>query len=236
MTERERTSSHASDGAEITSIAWGKDGLLPVIVQDRLTGEVRMLAYANPDALQRTLDSGQAHFYSRSRAKLWRKGEESGHTLAVHEVWTDCDADTLVYLVDPTGPTCHTGRATCFFRSVRNANEAQTDASNRARATLLRLSAELRARRDAPATKSYTRKLLDGGAPAIGAKLREEAAELAEAIDHESDERVVSEAADVVYHLLVGLLLRGTELKDVEAELARRFGTSGIAEKASRHS
>lgn len=225
-----------SDEPSSLAIAWGQDGLLPVVVQDRLSGELRMLAYANAEALQRTLDSGQAHFFSRSRAKLWRKGEESGNTLAVHEVWTDCDADTLVYLVDPTGPTCHTGSPTCFFRVVHDASEGRTDPSRRGVPALLRLGAELRARRDAPAAKSYTRKLLDGGAHAIGAKLREEAAELAEALDNESDERVVSEAADVIYHLLVGLLLRGCDLKDVEAELARRFGTSGIAEKASRHS
>lgn len=222
------------DASDVARIAWGQDGLLPVIVQDRLSGEVRMLAYANADALQQTLSTGQAHFYSRSRGKLWRKGEESGHTLAVHGVWSDCDADTLLYLVDPKGPTCHTGRATCFFRVVSDAKQARTDAHNQARAALLQLGAELRTRRDAPASKSYTRKLLDGGADAIGAKLREEAGELAEAIDHESDARVVSEAADVIYHLMVGLLLRGCDLKDVEAELAKRFGTSGIAEKASR--
>ena len=214
-------------------IAWGPDGLVPVVVQDRLTGEVRMLAYANREALDKTIATRSAHFYSRSRGKLWRKGEESGHTLAVDTVWTDCDADTLVYLVDPTGPTCHTGRETCFFRTVGEDGVAD-DPTRHAHALLGRLWRDLEARRDASATKSYTRKLLDAGPEKIAEKVREEADELARALVGETEARTVSEAADVVYHLLVGLLARGVTLRDVEAELARRHGTSGLDEKASR--
>lgn len=219
---------------EPTGIAWGPDGLLPVVVQDQLTGELRMLAYANREALDRTLETGQAHFWSRSRARLWRKGEESGHMLQVREVWTDCDADALVYLVDPIGPTCHTGRATCFFRGVRTGGVLAGAPGGHARALMPRLWAELTARADADAGKSYTRKLLDSGARTIGAKVREEADEFARALAGESDARVVAEAADVAYHLLVGLLQRGVAWRDVEAELSRRSGTSGLAEKAAR--
>lgn len=221
---------------DLSGIAWGPDGLVPVVAQDRLTGEIRMLAHANAEALARTLATREAHFWSRSRAKLWRKGEESGHVLAVHEVWADCDADTLVYLVDPAGVSCHTGRETCFFRRVGGGGDVSDDPTRHARALLPRLWAELGERARADATQSYTRTLLDGGAPAIGAKLREEADELARALLGESRERAVAEAADVVYHLLVALLARGASLRDVEAELARRSGVSGLAEKASRGS
>jgi len=216
------------------ALKFGPDGLVTVVVQDRLTGELRMLAHANEAALQQTLETGEAHFYSRSRAALWRKGESSGHVLRVHEVWADCDADAVVYLVDPEGPSCHTGRTACFFRVLGRDGALRDDASLHAQSTLPRLWSELLARANASAARSYTRKLLDGGPDAIGAKLREEADELARAVKGESDTRVVSEAADVLYHVLVGLLSRGTTLRDVEAELARRFGTSGIEEKQKR--
>jgi phosphoribosyl-ATP pyrophosphohydrolase/phosphoribosyl-AMP cyclohydrolase len=203
-------------------------GLVTVVAQDRLTGEVRMVAHANVEALERTIATGDAHFYSRSRAALWKKGETSGNVMRVHEVWLDCDADALLYLVDPAGPTCHTGAPSCFVRRL--------DGDARARATPLfvRLEEVIAARRGATAEKSYTRSLLEGGAEKIGRKLREEADELARAIESESNERVASEAADVIFHALVGLMSRDVSLRDVEAELARRFGVSGHDEKAAR--
>jgi len=216
----------------LTELKWDAAGLVTVVVQDRHTGEIRMLAHADATALRATLQTGQAHFYSRSRQSLWRKGETSGHTLAVAEVWTDCDGDAVVYLVDPNGPTCHTGRRTCFFRRLRD--ETVEEASFEAAPTLLRLEGTLDARKASTGEKSYTRSLLDGGPPKIGAKLREEADELARAIADEPDANVAAEAADVVYHLLVGLISRGVPLRDVEEVLARRFGRSGHEEKASR--
>jgi phosphoribosyl-ATP pyrophosphohydrolase/phosphoribosyl-AMP cyclohydrolase len=219
----------------LEALKFGPDGLLTVVVQDRLTGELRMLAHANEAALQQTLDTGEAHFYSRSRAAMWRKGETSGHVLHVREIWADCDADAVVYLVDPEGPSCHTGRTACFFRVLERDGSLRDDPRLHAQSALPRLWSELLARAGASAERSYTRKLLDGGPDAIGAKLREEADELARAVRDESEARVVSEAADVLYHVLVGLLSRGTSLRDVEAELARRFGTSGIAEKQQRN-
>ncbi len=219
------------------SLKLGPDGLLPAVVQDRLTGQVRMVAWMNAEALARTLATGRATFFSRSRGALWVKGETSGHTLHVARVWADCDADTLLVEVDPAGPSCHTGSPSCFFRRV----EAEGDGAPRivdepvdATALIERLERTIEARRDASAGASYTRSLLDAGAPKIGAKLREEAGELADAIAAESDERVASEAADVVYHLLVGLASRGVPFRAVLAELDRRFGTSGHAEKAAR--
>ncbi|MCC6873809.1 MAG: bifunctional phosphoribosyl-AMP cyclohydrolase/phosphoribosyl-ATP diphosphatase HisIE [Sandaracinaceae bacterium] len=208
------------------------NGLVTVVAQDYRSGEIRMIAHATTEAVERTLETGEAHFFSRSRGRLWRKGEESGNVLHVLEVWVDCDADALVYLVEPRGPSCHTGRPTCFFRRL-DAGGAEHE-RGRAQPVLARLEVELEARRASSAERSYTRSLLDGGAPKIGAKLREEADELARALEGESDDRVAAEAADVVYHLLVGLMHRGLHLADVEAELARRFGVSGHDEKKGR--
>ena len=217
----------------LSELKYDERGLVTVVVQDRLTGEIRMLAHANQAALEATLATGDGHFYSRSRQAMWRKGETSGHTLRVAEVWTDCDADAVVYQVEPVGPSCHTNRQTCFFRRV-DAAGVHDDEHAHARPALAALWAELEARRSSSGDRSYTRKLLDGGAPKIGEKIREEADELARAIADESEQRVVSEAADELYHLLVGLLHRGVTLRDVEEELAKRSGISGLVEKASR--
>lgn len=219
--------------ATVSQLKFDADGLLTVVAQDRLTGEIRMVAHANEAAVQATLASGDAHFYSRSRRALWRKGESSGHVLRVREIWADCDADALLYLVDPEGPSCHTGRQTCFFH-VLDREGLREQPVGQGRALLPRLWAELLSRKDAPADRSYTRKLIDEGTAKIGAKVREEGDELARALERETEERVVSEAADVLYHALVGLIARGVSLRDVEAELARRFGVSGLDEKASR--
>ena len=214
---------------DVTSLSFDASGLVTVVVQDRLTGEIRMVAHANEEAVRATLSTGRAHFFSRSRQALWMKGESSGHTLAVHEVWTDCDKDALVYLVDPAGPTCHTGCESCFFERVQVSGETA-----RALPALSVLEQLLQSRISSTATKSYTRSLIEGGPPKIGAKLREEADELARAIADESDAQVAAEAADVLYHAMVGLLSRGVPLRQVIAVLASRLGVSGHDEKASR--
>jgi phosphoribosyl-ATP pyrophosphohydrolase/phosphoribosyl-AMP cyclohydrolase len=208
-------------------------GLLPAIVQDRLTGQVRMLGYVSREALARTLATGRATFFSRSRGELWEKGATSGNTLAVSAVFADCDADALLILADPAGPTCHTGSPSCFFRQVDPAGTA-AEAGVDATPFLEVLEREIEERKQSTAAQSYTRHLLDGGAERIGKKLREEAGELAQAIAAEPDERVVAEAADVLYHLLVGLASRGVSLRAVVAALAARAGRSGHQEKAAR--
>jgi phosphoribosyl-ATP pyrophosphohydrolase/phosphoribosyl-AMP cyclohydrolase len=207
-------------------------GLIPAIVQDRLTGEVRMCAFMNQEALARTLTTGRATFFSRSRQALWEKGETSGNVLEVREVHADCDGDTILVLVDPVGPSCHTGRPSCFFRPISASGVA--DEGAQAAPFLLRLEEEIEARRSSTAQKSYTKSLLEAGAVRIGDKVREEADEFTRAVAGESDERTVSEAADVVYHLLVGLALRKISWRDVLGALAKRAGTSGHAEKAAR--
>jgi len=196
---------------------------MPVVVQDDLTGEVRMVAYANAEALERTRSQGRATFFSRSRKAPWVKGETSGNFIDVRAVRFDCDEDTALYLGRPHGPSCHTGRESCF--DDKGAGRAPL---------LLKLEATLEARKASTGDKSYTKSLYDGGAVRIGQKLREEADELARAVDGEADSRVVSEAADVVYHLMVALRHRELPLSSVLAELDRRFGESGHDEKAKR--
>jgi phosphoribosyl-ATP pyrophosphohydrolase/phosphoribosyl-AMP cyclohydrolase len=194
-------------------------GLIPVVVQDHLTGEVRMLAYASNASIAATATSGRATFWSRSRQELWEKGKTSGNGLAVRAVTEDCDADALLWGCDPEGPTCHRGSASCF-------DVPQT--------AMARLEARIEARRASTADASYTKSLLADGPVKIGAKLREEADELARAVEGEVPARVVSEAADVVYHLAVALASRGIAWRDVLGELERRSGVSGHAEKAAR--
>ena len=217
----------------LSALNYNSHGLIPVIAQDAETGEVRMMAYADELAIQKTLETGFAHFFSRSRGMMWKKGETSGNTLTVRSVWVDCDGDTLIYMVDPAGPSCHTGAETCFYRRLDD-NGDLLDADGDAAPTLLRLERTLEARKASNAGKSYTKSLLDQGATKIDEKLREEAAELGQALIGEPDARVTSEAGDVLYHLLVGLVLREVSLRDLLSELSRRFGQSGHDEKASR--
>jgi phosphoribosyl-ATP pyrophosphohydrolase/phosphoribosyl-AMP cyclohydrolase len=208
-------------------------GLIPAIAQDHLSGQVRMLAYMNQEALEHTLRSGKATFFSRSRGKLWTKGESSGNVLSVVSVVADCDADTLLLTVLPTGPSCHTGRPACFFRQVAAGGEL-VDRPSEAAPFLIELGELLESRKASTAEKSYTKSLLTGGPDKIGAKIREEAGELADAIKNETDERVLSEAGDLLYHVLVGLTQRGLTLRQVIEVLAKRTHQSGHAEKASR--
>lgn len=220
-------------------LKFNAEGLIPAIVQDRLTGEVRMMAWMNRESLAKTLESRRATFYSRSRKKLWMKGEESGNTLSVDQVLLDCDGDTLLVLCDPAGPSCHTGADNCFFTSLENSASLEDSALDGgveapARPLAERLEQVLEERKNSSGEKSYTRSLFDGGAEKIGRKIIEEASEVVEALKSESEQRVASEAADVFYHLLVGLRLRNVSWRSVLEVLAARFGVGGHVEKASR--
>jgi phosphoribosyl-ATP pyrophosphohydrolase/phosphoribosyl-AMP cyclohydrolase len=224
---------------EGVDLDFDEHGLLPVVAQDHLTGEVRMVAFASEEAVRLTLESGRATFWSRSRGELWEKGRTSGHTLAVKGVLVDCDADCLVYLVAPNGPTCHTGRATCFFRSATLDGSTPprivvSDTEVPAPTLLARLESVLEARKASTAKASYVKSLYEGGPVKIGEKLVEEAGELARAVAAETDERVVSEAADVLFHVMVALRSRGVAVEAVLQDLDRRTGTSGHDEKRAR--
>jgi len=212
--------------------AWDDRGLVPAIVQDATSGAVLMMAWMNAEALRLTRETGFAHFWSRSRSKMWKKGEESGHTLAVVDVRIDCDADTILVRATPAGPACHTGQPTCFFREQDDDARAWPTS---APTIVDRLEEVIATRRDgASAEKSYTRSLLDAGWPKMLAKIAEEEGELAAELPAGSDERVVSETADLIFHVMVALGARRISIAQIEAELARRFGVGGHVEKAAR--
>lgn len=217
----------------LSAVRFNSDGLVPAIAQDALTGEVRMLAYMNREALGRTLSEGEAWFWSRSRGSLWKKGETSGNVLRVRRALLDCDGDAVLLLVEPIGPTCHTGAESCFYREATRDGWGE---GARPSSAEMELEATVVSRRDDPAAagRSYTRQLLDAGAARIGEKLREEADELARAVEGEGDARVASEAADLLFHAVVAATSRRVPWRAVLAEIARRAGVSGLAEKASR--
>jgi phosphoribosyl-AMP cyclohydrolase / phosphoribosyl-ATP pyrophosphohydrolase len=215
------------------AVKFGRDGLIPVVVQDHLTGDIRMFAHATLEAVRATLESGRATFWSRSRNELWEKGLTSGNTLEVRGVIVDCDEDCLIYSAEPLGATCHTGAPSCFFQTLEQTGRIQQHGAT-PQTILARLEARIDERRESTAAKSYTKSLFEGGADAIGAKLREEAGELANAIASESEERVANEAADVVYHLLVAIRSRDVRWRDVLRVLESRSGVSGLDEKLAR--
>ncbi|MGB9739826.1 MAG: bifunctional phosphoribosyl-AMP cyclohydrolase/phosphoribosyl-ATP diphosphatase [Chloroflexus aggregans] len=197
--------------------------LLPVIVQHARSSEVLMLGYMNEEALILTRESGFVTFYSRSRQWLWRKGETSGHTLRVVELRQDCDGDALLILAEPAGPTCHTGRPSCFFRDLDGTEMVNPVPPV---AILARLADRIRARRDTDPAESYTAKLLHGGVDRIGKKIGEEAAEVIIAAKNGNPAEVAYELADLMYHCLVLLENQGMSAEAVWAELARRYASS----------
>jgi phosphoribosyl-ATP pyrophosphohydrolase/phosphoribosyl-AMP cyclohydrolase len=205
----------------IDELAWGESGLLPVVVQDAETGRVLTLAYANREALERTLAERTTWLYSRSRAKLWMKGETSGHTQALVSISYDCDGDALLYRVRPNGPACHTGETTCFFRELESATPAQTTDAPFA-AAVAHLATTIAARKASPDENSYTTKLLRGGVDRIGKKIGEEATEVVIAAKNDDPAELVWEVADLLYHTLVLLEARDVKLDDVGRELLRR--------------
>jgi phosphoribosyl-ATP pyrophosphohydrolase/phosphoribosyl-AMP cyclohydrolase len=206
-------SAAAANEAIEERVVYDERGLLPCIVQDWSTGEVLMLAYMNELALQRTRETGELHLHSRSRDELWHKGATSGNVQVVRALRMDCDGDTVLALVEPAGPACHTGERTCFHHG---------ELSQSAPAEVLPgLERTIRDRAEQRPAGSYTVELLDDPR-LVGAKVMEEAEEVARAAREESDERVDEEAADVIYHLLVLLRGRGRSLTDAERVLDER--------------
>lgn len=204
---------------EVSRLDWAKgDGLLPAIVQHWRSGEVLMLGYMNAEALAQTQACGHVTFYSRSKRRLWTKGESSGHVLALKSIRVDCDADTLLIQAEPHGPTCHTGSSSCFGAGVRPPLGflAELDA--------------LVARRDAerPAG-SYTTGLFDGGIRRMAQKVGEEGVETALAAVAEADTELLGEAADLIFHLTVLLRARGLSLADAVTRLAERHARADPA-------
>ena len=196
-------------------LVFDASGLLPVIAQDRDSGDVLMLAWANDEAVARTAETGLAHFWSRSRKALWQKGETSGNALRVVEARADCDKDALLLVVEPAGPACHTGTRTCFGET-----------SPTAAGMPFELARVVRERAQAKPEESYTARLLAKGQAAVLKKIGEEATEVVLAATAESDLRLAEESADLLFHLLVALHQRGVPLSRVMEELRRRRAAS----------
>ena len=199
-----------------SEIAYDERGLVPCVVQDWRSGEVLTVAYMNAEALELTRETGEMHFFSRSRQELWHKGATSGNTQSLKSIRYDCDGDALLAQVVPAGPACHTGERTCFHRGELNSGAPHE--------VLPELERTIAQRASARPEGSYTAELLADPAR-VGEKVREEAEEVARAAREESDQRVSEEAADVIYHLAVLLRGRGLSLADAERVLdGRRRG------------
>ncbi|MBC7340473.1 MAG: bifunctional phosphoribosyl-AMP cyclohydrolase/phosphoribosyl-ATP diphosphatase HisIE [Firmicutes bacterium] len=241
-----------TEAAGLSALQFGPDGLLPVVVQDAGSGEVLMLAFADREAVTRTLAEGRAWYFSRTRQQLWRKGETSGNTQEVVEVRCDCDGDTLLYRVRPRGPACHTGQDSCFHRSLLSDTTGREADRRPSRAgggetrpeavpagpagpeILAELGELLRARRRELPSGSYTAGLFRAGAARIAQKVGEEAVEVAVAAVRGAREELVSEAADLIFHLLVLLTDAGIDPGEVWDELARRRSGGGGCAPAGR--
>jgi phosphoribosyl-ATP pyrophosphohydrolase/phosphoribosyl-AMP cyclohydrolase len=215
---------------DVDGIDFGPSGLVPAIAQDAATLDVLMLAYMDREALQKTLSTGRAHYYSRSRKALWLKGETSGNFQDVGSILYDCDADAVLLMVAPRGPACHTGERSCFFRALKGDAPAMRGGPR----VIGELYGVIRARFGADPAGSYVASLHAKGLRGILDKVEEEAAELVEAASGKGGVEVVRETADLWFHTLVLLAERGIGVEDVFAELSRRSGTSGIKEKESR--
>jgi phosphoribosyl-AMP cyclohydrolase / phosphoribosyl-ATP pyrophosphohydrolase len=214
-----------SENNWLSAVRFGPDGLVPVVAQESRSGDVLMMAYADREALERTVSTGFAHYYSRSRKTLWRKGESSGHQQRVAEVRLDCDGDTVLFRVEQTGPACHTGARTCFSMAWHQDSGAAgplVAGEDPGGHLLTRLAATIAARAAERPEGSYTAQLLDQGVSKVSQKVGEEAVELVVAANAEDDARVAAESADLVYHLLVLLQARGVTLGAVLRELEHR--------------
>jgi len=231
--------------AYLDSLKWDQNGLVAVIAQHVDTGEVLMQAYADRNAICETLQTGLATFYSRSRKERWCKGETSGHFIKVQQVFADCDKDSIIYLGDPIGPACHTGARTCWFTEASVGSEGLSNCGKHDHqdhvplTTMYALERTIQQRREAMEQQtggkpSWTARLLSDE-KLLCSKIQEEAGELCQTLtEKEGKERAASEMADLLYHSMVLLNCQGVKMEEVMAVLRKRFGTSGVDEKAAR--
>jgi phosphoribosyl-ATP pyrophosphohydrolase/phosphoribosyl-AMP cyclohydrolase len=214
-------------GPPVAALRFDADGLIPAVVQEVGTGEVLMVAWMNAEALERTLATRRTHFWSRSRGRLWRKGETSGHEQHVEAVYADCDGDTLLVLAHQVGVACHTGSRTCFFTRLDEPRKAGQEPAAAASAPgspaiLDTVERVIQSRRVTPQPGSYVSGLLEAGDARIVRKVGEEATEVMVAALAEGSNRLVAEVADLWFHTLVLLGARGLSVRHVLAELGRR--------------
>ena len=203
-------------------IKFNEEGLVPVIAQDYRTGEVRMFAYANEEAIKKTLETGYAHYYSRSKKRLWKKGESSGELQKVREVRIDCDNDAVIYVVEQEkNRACHTGERNCFYRTIEGKKVEKPLPFE----TLARLEEVVKERIEKLPEGSYTAKLVKSGKERVFQKFGEEAVETLIALMKGKKEEIISETADLLYTLVVSLSVSGVEITEVMEEVANRFKT-----------
>jgi phosphoribosyl-ATP pyrophosphohydrolase/phosphoribosyl-AMP cyclohydrolase len=221
----------------INQIDWQKIDLLPVIVQDINSNEVLMMAYMNQEALELSLSSKIAHYFSRSKQRIWKKGESSGHIQDIHSFYIDCDNDTLLIKVTQHGVACHTGRPSCFFKELET-QEINSEAEVNSQAiygVIDTLYHTILERKNADPALSWTAKLLSKGENTILKKVVEESGEFCFAYKDNNTDEIIYEAADLAYHILVALAAKNISPDRVKQELSRRFNMSGITEKNSRN-
>ena len=222
----------------INNVDWKKMTTIPAIAQDAQTGEVLMLAYMNKEALALTLETGYAHYYSRSRKKMWKKGESSGHFQIIKDVLLDCDGDTVVLKIEQVGGiACHTGRKSCFFTSMHDGEIKQDVLKNEEEMygvvdTVYHVIEERK--RVADPKSSYVASLFHKGENSILKKVVEEAGEFSFAVKDDDEKEIVYEATDLLFHTMVALSYKNVHPERIRDELKRRFGLSGIEEKNSR--
>lgn len=211
---------------DMENLKFGTDGLVPVIVQDSRNGRVLMMAWANEEALRKTEETGKTHFWSRSRGKLWNKGEESGNFQKVREILFDCDRDCVLVLVEPEGPSCHTGEETCFHTGKDGRRISAPAFEKGGMATTEKVFQTVKDRKANPGD-SYTSALFEGGIDRIARKIVEEAGETVIAAKNKDPEEVTYEMADLWFHCLVLLAEQGLSPEDIDRELERRLGIPG---------
>jgi phosphoribosyl-ATP pyrophosphohydrolase/phosphoribosyl-AMP cyclohydrolase len=223
------------DKLEEIEFKFNQLGLMPAVVQDYQTKEVLMVAYVNKESLNLSLEKGETVFYSRSRQELWHKGETSGNTQEIKEIYYDCDQDTILFLVEPAGPACHTGKTSCFYRKIAEETEVKAEEMMKMQQEAQNIETDfetknvvdflydliLRRREEMP-EGSYTTYLFEEGIDKILKKVGEESAEVIIASKNDPDQELVYETADLVYHMLVLLAARGIEPDQIREELKKR--------------
>ncbi|ODS50265.1 MAG: phosphoribosyl-ATP pyrophosphohydrolase / phosphoribosyl-AMP cyclohydrolase [Halanaerobium sp. 4-GBenrich] len=223
------------DKLEEIEFKFNQLGLMPAVVQDYQTKDVLMVAYVNEESLNLSLEKGETVFYSRSRQELWHKGETSGNTQEIKEIYYDCDQDTILFLVEPAGPACHTGKTSCFYRKIAEETEAKAEEMMKMQQEAQNIETDfetknvvdflydliLRRREEMP-EDSYTTYLFEEGIDKILKKVGEESAEVIIASKNDPDQELVYETADLVYHMLVLLAARGIEPDQIREELKKR--------------
>ncbi|MBI3756300.1 MAG: bifunctional phosphoribosyl-AMP cyclohydrolase/phosphoribosyl-ATP diphosphatase HisIE [Deltaproteobacteria bacterium] len=214
---------------DISRIKFDKNGLAPAIAQDYLAGDVLMMAYMNKEALEKTLSTGRAHYFSRSRNKLWLKGETSGNFQEVKAIYYDCDEDAILLKINQTGVACHTGERSCFFRRLDKGEQESASLT-----ILSGLFETIKQRKNVSPEKSYVASLYAKGLDKILEKVKEESGELIDAAKSGKKEEIIHETADLLFHAFVLLGQKDISLQEILNELKRRTGVSGIEEKASR--